>query len=299
MLDGLLALPPATFGSPGGAGNDGLALLKTLRGRVELNDDKAEAARRWFTEAAPFADRTAAFARWLALLQAAGAPPAILGPARINQIDFTAYYDPANNARATARARRGGLTALLAEQEAAGDGISRWTMLTRLRLAELLDDQKDTAASRALLDAIVAAPLAVVGEADPIRTAALLRVANQATAAKDLATAARATDATGLSPEQCALVDVRPQPVNATIGDSAFPDAARRWGSSGLVRVGYDITADGATRNVRTIMAMPPFIFGPTSEKAVARFKYQPVFRPGNTVGCSGRGQMIRYLMHN
>ena len=247
-----------------------------------------------FNGAAPMTERRATFARWLALMDAAGVPAAVRGPARIDQIGFIADNDHSAR-RDSARARRDGARALLAEQVAAGDGATRFAMLTRLRLAEVLDELKDPAGSRALLDAIVAAPDDVVGEADPMRTAALLRIANQAAAARDLATAARAIDATGLSPEQCALVDVRPQPVNAAIGNSDFPDAARRWATGGFTRIGYDITADGHTANVRTIMATPPFVFGPASEKAVARFKYQPVFRPGNTVGCMGNTQMIRF----
>ena len=250
-----------------------------------------------FNGAAPMTERRATFARWLALMDAAGVPAAVRGPARIDQIMFAANDNPANNGRAGTHVLRDGLTALLAAQEAAGDGATRAAMYTRLRLAEQRDGAKDTVGSRTLLDTIVAAPLEVVGEADPMRTAALLRIANQASAAKDLATAARAIDATGLTGEQCALVDVRPQAVNASIGSGAFPEAARRWGSGGFVRIGYDITADGATRNVRTIIATPPFVFGSASEKAVSRFRYQPVFRPGNTIGCSGNSQMIRYSM--
>jgi predicted negative regulator of RcsB-dependent stress response len=250
-------------------------------------------------DAAPIADRTAAFARWQALLTAAGAPAAVRGPARIDELGNLVSSNRNRSNRDSVRWLRDGLKTLLAEQEAAGDGATRAAMYTRLRLAEVLDGMKEPAASRALLDTIVAAPVDVVGEADPMRTAALLRIGNQATAARDLATAARAVDATGLTAEQCALVDVRPQPVNATIGSSAFPDAARRWGSGGFVRVGYDITADGATTNVRTIIASPPFVFGPASEKAVSRFRYQPVFRPGNTIGCSGNAQMIRYQFRN
>ena len=251
-----------------------------------------------FNGAAPATERTAAFARWVALLDAAGAPAVVRRPARIDQIVTTAALTGRSN-REIVRTQRDGLAALLVEQDTAGEGATRLAMYTRLRLAEALDDLKDPVTARALLDRIVAAPVAVVGTADPIRTAALLRIANLAMAVKDVATAARATDATGLTAEQCALVDVRPQPVNATVGNSAFPEAAQRWGMGGFVRIGYDITADGATRNVRTIMATPPFIFGPASEKAVSRFRYQPVFRPGNSIGCSGNTQMIRYVFHN
>jgi hypothetical protein len=36
-------------------------------------------------------------------------------------------------------------------------------------------------------------------------------------------------------------------------------------------------------------------VFGPATEKAVAQFKYRPVFRPGNTVGCTGSVRSVSY----
>ncbi len=170
-------------------------------------------------------------------------------------------------------------------------------MFTRLRLAEVTDEMRETAAARVLLERIIGAPEALLPGSDPIRTAALLRLSSIAAGAKDTATAAEALAATGLSPEQCSLVDVRPQAVNARLGSSAFPDEARRWGTGGFVRVGYDITAAGKPLGLRTIVASPPFIFGPATEKAVARFEYRPVFRPGSSVGCTGNIQSVRFMV--
>lgn len=90
---------------------------------------------------------------------------------------------------------------------------------------------------------------------------------------------------------------MRPQAINRSVSESAFPDEARRWGTSGYASIGYDITPDGVPTNVRTVIASPPFIFGPATEKAVARFRFQPVFRPGNTVGCSGSVQTVTFRM--
>jgi outer membrane biosynthesis protein TonB len=175
---------------------------------------------------------------------------------------------------------------------AAGTDQSRIAMFNRLQLAQLHDELKAVSASRALLDAIVAAPETLLPASDPVRVAALLRISNQAAAARDTAAAATALTATGLSPEQCALVDVRPQPINKTITDKAFPALAIDWRTGGFARIGYDITADGGTTNVRTIAASPPFVFGPGTVKAVSRFRYQPVLRPGNMIGCSGSEHM-------
>ena len=184
---------------------------------------------------------------------------------------------------------------LLAEQEAASTADTRIAMFTRLRLAEAHDDLSDIFASSTVLQRIITAPETLLPAGDPIRTAALLRLSNQAAAAKDMATAASALAATGLSPEQCALVDVRPQAVNTAIGSSAFPDQARRWSTAGFVKIGYDITAAGKPANVRTVIGSPPFVFGPNTEKAVAQFEYRPVFRPGNTVGCTGFAQQVSF----
>jgi hypothetical protein len=190
---------------------------------------------------------------------------------------------------------RDGYTALLAEQEAAGRGATRIALYIRLMSAEILGELKAAAAEQKMLDPIVAAPETLLPANDPIRIAALLRVSNLAAAARDTATAAAALAATGLSPEQCALVDVRPQAINKSITERAFPELAIGWHTGGFARVGYDITADGATTNVRTITASPPFIFGPGTEKAISNFRYQPVLRPGNSIGCSGSEFLQRF----
>lgn len=244
-------------------------------------------------DAAPDADRSAAIARRSALLIATRPSVAVMGIDRLDTIENSRFVGngPADRARKT----RDALLALLAEQEAAGAGETRIAMYSRLRLAEAHDDMRATPASRALLGRIIAAPESLLPDGDPIRTAALLRLSNQAAAAKDTASAASAFAATGLSPEQCSLIDIRPQAVNASISSNAFPDEARRWSTGGFVRIGFDITAAGKPINIRTIIASPPFVFGPATEKAVAQFKYRPVFRPGNTVGCTGSVRSVSY----
>lgn len=248
-------------------------------------------------DAAPPRDRVAARARRIDVMVAAKAPAAIVDIARMGTI-----YDDHDGGRTlsdNARTQRDGASPILAAQLAEGRGDSRVAMWSRLELAEAHDALKAPDKAKPLLETIVAAPTNVLPEGDPIRTAALLRLANIAAAARDSAAAAQALAATGLSPEQCALIDVKPQPINASIGSSAFPGEAMRWGTGGYAKVGHDITADGHTTNVRTIIAAPPFVFGPPTEKAVARFRYQPVFRPDNSVGCSGNVQSVRYVMGN
>lgn len=245
-------------------------------------------------DAAPPKERAAARTRRVDLLVAAKAPPAVVDLARINAIFGAVEFSATRTG--IAQVQRDGVMPILAAQESEGRGDSRMAMFTRLQLAEAHDVLKAPDKAKALLETIVAAPTSVLPEGDPIRTAALLRLSNIAAAARDSEGAARALAATGLSPEQCALIDVKPQPINATIGSGAFPGEAMRWGTGGYAKVGHDITADGQTANVRTIIAAPPFVFGPPTEKAVARFRYQPVFRPDNSIGCSGNVQTVRFV---
>ncbi|MBC7521502.1 MAG: hypothetical protein H7268_10485, partial [Sandarakinorhabdus sp.] len=243
--------------------------------------------------AVPAAERQVAGARRKALFIAVKAPAVMTGVPRLIEIESESATGRSRRERA--RIARDALLPLLAEQESAGAGETRIAMATRLRLAEAHDDLNALPASRALLDRIVSAPETLLPGGDPIRTAALLRLANQAAVAKDTVAAAAALAATGLSPEQCSLVDVRPQAVNASIGSSDFPLEARRWSTGGFVLIGYDITAAGKPVNLRTVVASPPFTFGPATEKAVARFEFRPVFRPDNSVGCTGNIQPVTF----
>lgn len=243
--------------------------------------------------AAPEADRLAAAVRWQALAKRYNPPLLVRVTYRLSEIDLEGV--PIKTEAATLQFQRQKIAELLANIEAAGDGDSLAAMLVRLRLGELLETMDADAEARRLFQRIANAPATAVAADDPVRTAALLRLSNQAAAARDTATAASTLAATGLSPEQCSLIDIRPQPINTRIGASSFPDEARRWHTGGFARVGYDITVDGKTANVRTIVASPPFVFGPSTERAIAKFEYQPVFRPGNTLGCSGTTKTVHF----
>lgn len=245
--------------------------------------------------AASLDERLAALKKRTRSLVAGKAPPSIIMQNRVAEVNWAAYG--AKNQAERLKLRRDGIASLLAEQEAAGTGDTRIANFTRLELAEALDDLNQMAASRVQLDRIIAAPEANLPDGDPIRTAALLRKSNQAAAARDSQTAASALAATGLSPEQCSLIDIRPQGINNRIDGSSYPDLVRRWSTDGYARIGYDITAEGKPVNVRTIAASPPFVFGAPTVKAVSGFRYKPVFRPGNTIGCTGNSMPVRWMM--
>ncbi|WP_199555868.1 energy transducer TonB [Sandaracinobacteroides hominis] len=240
-------------------------------------------------QAAPPAERAGWTERALALLHKAGADPFLMAV-----MNYRLVRIRAEQGKDSDKALREGLARLTA-QEAAARPDARMTQFLRLELAEALQEDRTPQEAEKVLDAIVATPEEKLGRVDPIRTAALLRLSNIAAARKDLNAAAAALAATGLSPEQCALVDVQPTIQNRQVSASIFPQDARRWGSGGLTKVEFDIGTDGKPRNARTVMAAPPFVFGPATEKGALQLRYQPVFRPGNDVGCSAMTQNFRF----
>ncbi|MBU6164745.1 MAG: energy transducer TonB [Alphaproteobacteria bacterium] len=144
------------------------------------------------------------------------------------------------------------------------------------------------------LDAIAARH----GEADPLRTKALIMLSDRAFARGEEAKASAALAATGLSPQQCALVDVRPQGRNAFLSTDDFPREAQAWGLSAMMRVAHDVTPAGDMANVRVISARPPFAFSDQTVKRMQSWKFKPVLRGTQSVGCLGRVQPIRFRLN-
>jgi hypothetical protein len=260
-------------------GGDGLQLIPAL---------DALAA----NSAAPMADRRAAVARLIDLLEAAKAPRDLIVLARIDQVKYEEGVRPR---RQQAERTRAPLGRLLVEAEAAGATDDRGTNLTRLELATMQRILGQPSEARAMLERVVATPESRLAKADPIRVHALLTLADLAAAQGDIGAASEATAATGLTPEQCAIVGVKPLPINRRVSASVFPEAAIRWGTGGFTRVGFDITADGRTTNVRTVIASPPFIFREASEAGISRFRYEPTFRPGSGLGCTGSATNLNF----
>ncbi|MCA3255116.1 MAG: hypothetical protein INF91_05830 [Alphaproteobacteria bacterium] len=169
-----------------------------------------------------------------------------------------------------------------------------WAMLDRARRLELLGDPGDEPGYRAVL----AFPEDKLPAADPIRQTAQLRIASILASRGDVAAASSMVQATGLSPDQCALVDLQPARIGGgKVSSRDFPAEAMRWRFDGWAKIGYDVAVDGRPINVRTVLAYPPFVFGPGSERVVSKFRFEPVYRPGATVGCVDRQQSIRFLI--
>jgi tetratricopeptide (TPR) repeat protein len=166
-------------------------------------------------------------------------------------------------------------------------------MADYLRLQQLQYSNRNGPEVEAQLETIAARQK----EADPLRTQALIMLSDRAFARGAEDKAATALAATGLSPEQCTLVDVRPQSRNAVITTDDFPAQAQNWGISAYMRASHDITPAGDTTNVRVVTARPPFVFSDAVVKRTQTWKFKPVLRGTQTVGCVGRSFPVRFRM--
>ena len=129
---------------------------------------------------------------------------------------------------------------------------------------------------------------------NPIRTAALIRLASleqrdgHADAARALYTEA------AIPPESCALIDAAPQLVH--FGGS-FPMEAMRWGFEGWTMLQYDLSPTGKASGVRAVIAYPPFVFSKAGIEAVAGAQYTKTYRPDGQSGCSGATTNVRFML--
>lgn len=182
--------------------------------------------------------------------------------------------------------KRESFSELLAELRKSGEDQGRAGAFVRAELAAV-HGTSALGEARQLYREIVNIPVAKLSARDPIRKAAMLQLV--------------AIDEIEKAPQgrtiPCAFADPIPLPINERIGDEAFPREAMTWGFSGWVRVSFDIDAAGQPAHVRTAMAYPPFIFGPATEKAVARFRYQPFPGSAGVPGCSNATRQVRYVI--
>ena len=136
-----------------------------------------------------------------------------------------------------------------------------------------------------------------LGENDPIRAAALVRLASLQLAAGEKEAAQATFRLSGLSGDQCALLDSPPKLRAGSFSSNDFPQEALRWGFEGWAQVETDIAADGATANVRPVIAYPPFVFGKAAAAMMDRARFEPSFRPGGALGCGAYRQRISFRM--
>ena len=131
---------------------------------------------------------------------------------------------------------------------------------------------------------------------DPLRVGALIRIASIEERNGQI-DAARATFASsGLTANQCAIMDAPPKMVSQP-GSNAFPMEAQRWGFEGWTQVQFDIGADGNVINQRALLSYPPFIFSEAGTKFFTQAKYAKTYRPDGGLGCGATTTRIRFLL--
>ncbi|MET4665795.1 energy transducer TonB [Sphingomonas sp. PvP056] len=192
------------------------------------------------------------------------------------------------------KARAFGVAVARLETQSGSERARAWL---RTEQALALEASGTLAPARQLLQGVIATPAATLPQDDPIRSLAQLHLSliekrDGAPARADQ----RLTEA-GITPEQCSLLDVRPVPQNTNISSAAFPSEALRWNFEGNARVAFDIAADGRVEQTRTVIAYPPFVFGPATERAVARFRYLPPTLGNEVLGCVGQSVNVHYQM--
>lgn len=164
-----------------------------------------------------------------------------------------------------------------------------------LEWAVALERSGDFAAARPHLAQAIATPQAALPSDDPIRHVALLHMAMVKARAGEDTSAHADLAASRLTAEQCTLVDTKPVPTNMSIASSQFPQAALFWHFEGYAEEAFDITADGHVSNARTVIAYPPYVFGPATERVVSGFRYVPPTIQGQAVGCTGQIERVNY----
>lgn len=130
---------------------------------------------------------------------------------------------------------------------------------------------------------------------DTLAQFAALRLASITYAGKAEERASNYLAATGLRPDQCALVDAKPIPESTGASSNDYPQEALNWGFEGYMVSNYDVGIDGKTKAPRVVFAYPPFVFDDTMERIISRWRFKPIYREGEQIGCTGAKQSIRF----
>lgn len=183
------------------------------------------------------------------------------------------------------------LRALLARPEIAADLHAAATL--RLLVAEAAYHSPAPPDAEEIVAAVANDTRLPAG--DPIKTAAFARLASLQAKAGNIDAARQSYEKTGLSAQQCALVDAQPSMKKSGASSSDFPMEALRWGFEGWVRVEFDILPDGKTGGQRAIVAYPPLVFRDAAVGILRDTRYEQSYRPAGTLGCGGARQNINF----
>jgi outer membrane biosynthesis protein TonB len=139
--------------------------------------------------------------------------------------------------------------------------------------------------------------MAGLASTDPIRVGALARLSSLELAAGNVPAAQAAFQATGLTAQQCALIDAGPGMKRSGAQSSDFPREAMQWGFEGWATIEHDVAADGRTLNQRAVIAYPPFVFSEAATGIIKETRYEQSYRPDGSLGCGGKTQRIVFRM--
>ncbi len=189
---------------------------------------------------------------------------------------------------------RSGLRTLAARPEMAADASIANTL--RLMIADPISRTPAPADAPTLLHQVIADER--LPEKHALKIGALIRLAAVQAEAGDRHAAALSFGKTGLSEQQCALLDAKPVLLRDNASSSSFPMEAMRWGFEGWVRIEYDIGADGRTAAQRAIIAYPPFVFRNAALSIAKGLVYTKSFRPDGSAGCGGQQENVRFTIN-
>lgn len=176
---------------------------------------------------------------------------------------------------------------VVAEADYRDDAVA----LATLRLANYDANWRRGGRSIAPLNAVLADNRLPAGHV--LKVGALVRRANLRAAAGDLPGAQRDYAETGLTEQQCSVVDAKPSVKSNPVSFADYPMEMVMLGVEGWTQVQFDIAADGKTLNQRAVISYPPFIFGDSGKKIVAGVRYEQSYRPAGGLGCGGSSHRI------
>jgi tetratricopeptide (TPR) repeat protein len=185
------------------------------------------------------------------------------------------------------------LRALLADPEISAD--PRTMAAVRLSLADHLYYKRAGNKEEALAVLKPLEEASGLDKQDAVRAAGLVRIASLELAIGRPDAARAAFDASGLSADQCALLDRAPRMNQSGASNTDFPQEALKWGFEGWAHQEFDIDAKGRSKNVRTIVAYPPFVFGKAASDVIETSKFDVSFRPGGGLGCGGLNLPVNF----
>jgi tetratricopeptide (TPR) repeat protein len=236
-------------------------------------------------------DRHADLTRAREIMLKAGAPPAARAYVEIMLAGGALAARRQAFPRAGPAPEGDGLRALLAQPTIAND--ARASAALRLEIADSFSQSADE--KTAFLQQVAADTR--LSPHDPFRVGALVRLASLEARKGDLDAARASYQKTGLSAQQCSLVDARPTFSRIPSLANAFPLEAQRWGFEGWVRTEFDISADGATLNQRAVIAYPPFVFRDAAVGVTKDLRFTQTYRPEGGPGCNGAQQSINFRL--